>query len=354
MTSVRLRNTVPFPHFDQLDEAREIIRREADALYDVSDRMNATFCEAVDLLLGCRGRVIVTGIGKAGLIGMKISATLSSTGTGSQFLHPAEAIHGDLGCLGADDIVLALSNSGETEEVNRLLAPLAQLNVPVIAITTTAYSTLGSGAQVTIELGHLSEVGVHGLAPSTSTTAMLALGDALALVTSRRKNFTPRDFAQRHPGGSLGRKLTAVGDLMRSVDHVRVASETATVREVFSSLSHPGRRTGAVMLIDARGRLSGLFTDSDLARLLEQRCDHQLDQPIRGVMTRSPLTVPPEATLAEVIDILSGRKISELPVVDDEGRPLGLIDITDVIGCLPHAEPEQNSPEHARGLRAAS
>ncbi len=343
MSSVTARQIVPFPQFNQLEEAREILRREADALYGVSDRLDDRFNAAIELLTGCRGCVIVTGMGKAGIVGMKISATLCSTGTRSQFLHPAEAIHGDLGCLCADDVVMALSNSGETEELNRLLPLFAERSVPVIAVTGSEYSTLGSGARVTIELGHLSEVGVSGLAPSTSTTVMLAIGDALALVTSRQKGFSPRDFAKLHPGGSLGRKLRPVRDLMRSADQVRIAPQTATIREVFAKLSHPGRRTGAVMLVDERGCLSGLFTDSDLARLLERRGDQQLDRPIREVMTSSPLTVAPSATFLEVIDILAGRKISELPVVDQDGRPLGLVDITDVIGCLPQSQEESGS-----------
>jgi arabinose-5-phosphate isomerase len=176
------------------------------------------------------------------------------------------------------------------------------------------------------------EAGLHGLAPTTSTAAMLAVGDALALVISQVRNFTPQQFAVFHPGGSLGRRLASVKDIMRAGDQVRIASESATIREVFVTLARPGRRTGAVMLVDADGRLSGLFTDSDLARLLEHHRDQQFDRPISEVMTNKPLTISPDAILEEVLQLLGARHVSELPVVDAAGCPVGLIDITDLIG----------------------
>lgn len=338
--SVPSPGVVPFRQFEQLREGKEILCREADALRDVAGRLDEGFCDAIELLLRCRGRVIVTGMGKAGLIGQKIAATLSSTGTRSQFLHPAEAVHGDLGCLSSDDVVLALSNSGETDELVRLLPTISRLGAPIIAVTATATSTLAASARVVVCLGRLNEVGVHGLAPSTSTTAMLAVGDALALVTARLRGFTPETFAVFHPGGSLGRRLTRVGEIMRRGDEVRVAAATATVREVFTTLARPGRRTGAIILVNESGHVCGLFTDSDLARLLERRSDESLDRPIRLVMTHNPVTVREDETLAGVVEILAGRKLSELPVVDADRRPVGLIDITDVIGLLPAADGE--------------
>jgi arabinose-5-phosphate isomerase len=274
-------------------------------------------------------------MGKAGLVGQKIMATLASTGTRSHCLHPAEAVHGDLGRVDRDDVMLLLSQSGETEEVVRLLPPLAELGVPILAITGRADSTLGRAATVALELGPLEEACSLGLAPSTSTTAMLALGDALALVTSRMRNFDREDFARFHPGGSLGRKLSKVDHHVRPLDQCRVAEQGRTVREVFVDLSVPGRRTGAIMLVDQDGKLTGIFTDSDLARLFEHRRDRDLDLPIRHVMTADPLTPRLGRRMVDAVELMARHKISELPVVDGEGRPVGLIDVTDVVGLLP-------------------
>jgi len=336
MSSALDSQLISFGDFEQLREARAIIRHEADALIQLGNRLDLDFCTATHTLYECQGSVIVTGMGKAGLIGQKISATLSSTGTRAHFLHPAEAVHGDLGRLHTDDVLLALSNSGETEEICRLLPRVRQMCVPLVAMTSDRNNTLASRANVTICLGKMREAGPHGLAPSTSTTAMLAMGDALALVVSRMKGFTPRQFATYHPGGSLGRQLVTVGEIMRQADDLRIASENETIREVFVKLSNPGRRTGAVMLVDSEGGLSGIFTDSDLARLLENRRESRLDEPIAGVMTPHPLTTFPEALLIEVVDVLAENKVSELPVVDAERRPVGLIDITDLIGRVPN------------------
>ena len=321
--------------FEQIRYAREIIQIEAQALDKLSHRLDSAFCQAIALFFGCRGTVVVTGMGKAGLIGQKISATLASTGTRSIFLHPAEAVHGDLGRIRADDVVLVLSQSGETEEVVRLLPSLAELQVPIVAITGRAASTLGRGAAVTIELGPLKEACPLGLAPSTSTTAMLAMGDALALVTSRLLCFGHADFARVHPAGSLGRKLSKVEDQMRPLEECRVARDCQPVREVFAELRRPGRRTGAVLLVDADGRLTGLFTDSDLARLFEARRYDAFDQPIAQVMTSRPRTAPVGSMLSDAVAILAEMKISELPVVNASGAPLGLLDITDIVGMIP-------------------
>jgi arabinose-5-phosphate isomerase len=274
-------------------------------------------------------------MGKAGLIGQKIAATMSSTGTRATFLHPSEAVHGDLGKLHTDDLLLALSNSGETEELCRLIPLVQRTGTPIIAITATSASTLGRNAEIVIELGRLREAGPHGLAPTTSTTAMLALGDALALVVGRRRGLTPEKFALFHPGGRLGDQLRIVREVMRHGADLRTAPSTATIREAFVGLGKPGRRTGAVMLIDSDERLVGLFTDSDLARLLEQRREYQLDRPIAEVMTCNPLTIHPEKMLRDAVELLSKNKVSELPVVDVSGRPIGLIDITDVLALMP-------------------
>jgi arabinose-5-phosphate isomerase len=322
-------------HFEQLRTGRDIVRQEADALHQVARRLDATFCAAVELIASCEGRVVVTGMGKAGLIGQKIAATLSSTGTRSHFLHPAEAVHGDLGCLHGSDVLLALSNSGETEEISQILPTVSRLRVPIVAITSTERNTLSARADITITIGRLQEACPWGLAPSTSTTAMLAVGDALALVVSRLKGFTPQQFAVFHPAGSLGRQLKTVAELMRPLEQLRVAQATDTVRAVFTRFANMGRRSGAILLLADDGRLAGMFTDSDLARLLERRRDETFDRPISEVMNMSPLNVRPEATFSEVVDLLADRKISELPVVDADGFPAGLIDITDVIGWMP-------------------
>lgn len=322
-------------HFAQLRAARDILRHEADAIIGLSGSLDTSFCTAVETLLNTKGRVVVTGMGKAGLIGQKLAATLSSTGTPAFALHPGEAVHGDLGSVCAGDVVLCLSNSGETDEVCRLLETMKQSGATLVAITASRQSTLGRSADVVLETGHCREADAHGLAPSTSTTAMLALGDALALVVSQCRGFTPEQFAVFHPGGSLGRKLARVSEVMRPIDTLRVAHATETVRGVFVAVAKPGRRTGAVLLVDDEGRLAGLFTDSDLARLLENRRDSQIDQPIADVMTAHPACIGPEVLLGTAVEILSENKLSELPVVDDDRRPLGLIDITDVIGLMP-------------------
>ncbi len=324
-----------YSQFEQLREGRAIIKQEAEALLELSQRLDTDFCRVVDLILNLRGRVVVTGVGKAGLIGQKVVATLASTGTRSQFLHPTEALHGDLGCLSSDDVLLAISNSGETQEVCDVVAAARSLDVTCVAMTGNEFSTLGLQAEIVLRLGSIREAGPLSLAPTCSTTAMLAIGDALALVLSRARGFTPQQFGALHPGGSLGRRLRAVREVMRCGNQLRIASQSATIREVFSSPSCGGRRTGAVMLIDTDGCLSGLFTDSDLARLLEQHREAQLDRPIDEVMTKSPLTIDANSLLHDAVEVLSSRKISELPVVDDSHRPIGMIDITDVIGLMP-------------------
>jgi arabinose-5-phosphate isomerase len=324
-----------FSPIEQLRYAREIIQLEAQALTKLSARLDTSFCEATRMLHECRGCVVVTGMGKAGIVGQKISATLASTGTRSIFLHPAEAVHGDLGRVHPDDVVLVISQSGETEEIVRLLPALDDLQVNIIAITSRETSTLGRAASVTLELGPLREACALGLAPSTSTTAMLALGDALALVTSRVIQFGRDDFYRLHPAGSLGRKLSKVEDHMRPLEECRVTGDQQTVREVFATLSRPGRRSGAIMLTGEDERLTGLFTDSDLARLFEARRDDAFDRPIHEVMTPRPRSVQLGSVMSDSVGIMAEMKISELPVVNSLGQPVGLLDITDVVSLSP-------------------
>ncbi|QDU30866.1 Arabinose 5-phosphate isomerase GutQ [Anatilimnocola aggregata] len=315
---------------EQLRQGREVIRAEAQTLVALAEHLGEDFCSAVQLLHDCQGSVLVAGMGKAGLVGQKIVATLASTGTRSHFVHPSEAIHGDLGRIHRDDVLLVLSYSGETEEIVRLLPAVGQLGASVVAMTGQPSSTLGKFAAVTLDLGSIREACPLGLAPSASTTAMLALGDALALVLSQMRHFSEEDFARFHPGGSLGRKLAKVEEAMRPLDQCRLARADQTVREALLLQSRPGRRTGAVMVVGDEGQLSGIFTDSDLAKLLEARRESCIDGPIADVMTSSPTTVEVGTRLVVACQLLADRKISELPVVDSAHRPAGLIDITDV------------------------
>jgi arabinose-5-phosphate isomerase len=318
--------------FNETDYARHILQKEAAGLLSVADRLSPRdWRETVRLVRECRGHVVVAGMGKAGLVGRKISATLASTGTPSHFLHPAEAIHGDLGCLVARDVVLILSFSGETEEITRILPSLQQAGVAIIAVTGSPQSHLGKAAQVVLDLGPLEEACHWGLAPSTSTTAMLAIGDALALTVSHQRGFHPQDFVRYHPGGSLGRKLTRVEEVMRPLADCRLAGEQATLRQVLEQ-SRPGRRTGAIMLTSSDGKLAGIFTDSDLARLVAHCQDQQFDQPIHRVMTRDPKVVSLGEGLEVALGILEQHRISELPVVDQDRFPIGIIDVTDLLG----------------------
>ena len=337
--------------FEQLSFAREVIQTESRTLAQVARRLDQEFCSAIELLYDCRGSVIVAGIGKAGLIGQKIVATLASTGTSSHFLHPAEAVHGDLGRVHRHDVVLILSQSGETDEIVRILPPLTAMGVPVIAITGWAASTLARAAAAVIDLGPVEEACALGLAPSSSTAAMLAVGDALALVTSRMKGFAREDYARFHPAGSLGLKLSKVQQHMRPLEQCRIAPQEETVRQVLVRVSVSGRRTGATMLVDAEGRLSGIFTDSDLARLFEHRRDSALDGTVLSVMTANPLKIAVGSLMSDAVALMAERKISELPVVDADGRPVGLIDVTDVVGLLPQSpEPDATQAPRRMGL----
>lgn len=315
--------------------AREVLRIEASALERVRDRLGVTITQAADLVYRCPGSVIVTGMGKAGLVGQKLAATLASTGTRAFPLHPAEAVHGDLGRIRADDVVIALSQSGETDEVLRIVPALKRLGARLIAITEGAGSTLGRAADLCVALGPVQEACPLGLAPSASTTALMAVGDALALLVSRMRDFRAEDFAVYHPAGTLGRKLTRVEDVMRTGAHIRRARPDETVRDVFVRLAGPRRRSGALLIEDDHQRLLGIFTDSDLARLFEKRREAELDRPIGEVMTANPVQVTVGATIAEAVEALKLRKISELPVVDRGGHLVGLIDLTDLIGLVP-------------------
>lgn len=315
--------------------AREVLRIEAHALERVRERLTSSIARAADFVHRCSGSVIVTGMGKAGLVGQKLAATLASTGTRAFPLHPAEAVHGDLGRIRAEDVVIALSQSGETDEVLRLVPALRRLGAILIAITERAASSLGQASDLCIALGPIEEACPLGLAPSASTTALMAVGDALALLVSRMRDFRAEDFALYHPAGSLGRKLTRVEEVMRTGPQIRTARPEESVRDVFVRLAGPRRRSGAVLVVSDDQELLGIFTDSDLARLFERRRELELDRPIGEVMTPEPVQITVGGTIADAVDALKARKISELPVVDRGGRLVGLIDLTDLIGLVP-------------------
>ncbi len=315
----------------RIERAKDIVRREADAVRMVADRLDDTFAAIVDRILGLPGRVVTAGMGKAGIIAQKISATLSSTGTPSIYLHPAEAIHGDLGRVVGGDLLLALSKSGETEEVLRLLGPVKAADCAVVAITQSRESTLGRHADQVLELGPIEEVGPHQLAPSASTTAMLALGDALALVVQDGRNFGPEEFARFHPGGDLGRRLMRVEELMRTGKRNPVVRAGCTVLDAIETMTQTLGRPGATSVVDENGTLVGFFTDGDLRRLLTSLTAPVDKMRIEDVMTHQPRTISPDTFASEAIAFLHQHKIDQLPVVDDRGCIAGMLDVQDLL-----------------------
>jgi arabinose-5-phosphate isomerase len=319
----------------ELDRARDLLRHEADTLRVVAEQLDHLFVVAVDRLWACceaEGRVGVSGVGKSADVAQKLVGTFNSTGTRAYLLDATRALHGDLGMVHANDAVLVLSNSGESEEIVRLLKPLKRMAASVIAITGGRASTLAQQSDAAIVYPALSE-SLFNLAPSTSAVVAMSIGHALALALCDRRQFTHDEFARYHPAGSLGFKLSTAEEHMRRGAELRVAKASDTVRDVFARARHTGRRTGAVMLVDDDGKLAGLFTDSDLARLFERRADDRFDQPVSTVMTKTPRTIHHTARMEEAVALMRAHKISELPVIDDDHRPVGLLDITDLLGA---------------------
>jgi len=290
---------------DLVESGRNIIELEIQALRQVAEGLGDEFARAVTLIADCQGRVIVTGVGKAGIIGQKVSATLASTGTASHWIHAVEARHGDLGRVVEKDLVLVLSNSGETEVV-QLLVPLKKV----------------------LDIGQIQEACPLGLAPSCTTTAMLAVGDAIALTLFKMRSLTKEDYAFDHPGGELGRKLITVQEAMRIGERNPVAMQDVSVREAIEAMNTKGS-PGAVSLVDGEGKLVGVFTDGDLRRRMIETGPSLLDGPVADVMTRSPKTVRADDLAAEAYRIMRQYRIDNLPVVDDHGMPVGLIDVQD-------------------------
>lgn len=316
-----------------LEFARSVVAEEAGAVARMAEALDSGFEQAARLVLDCRGAVVSTGVGKAGHVARKVSATLASTGTPSHFLSPADAVHGDLGSIRNGDVLLLFSASGESEEIVRLVGILRRLAHPMIAITATRQSTLGKHAEATIEIGRIDEACPLGLAPTCSTTAMLAIGDALALSVMRERHFTADDFAVFHPAGQLGRKLMKVHEAMtfRVGENLPLAREHQTVGQVLQAVSTITRRPGAVVIVDGEGRLAGIFSDGDLRRLIVADGDKALSRRIGQVMTRSPKKTSADALAAEAMAIMRRHRIDELPVVDAADRPIGLIDVQDLV-----------------------
>ncbi len=313
-----------------LEFAKKVFDLEARAVKALGNEITGEFSRAVDMVLGAEGRVAVTGMGKAGVVGEKISATLSSTGTPSFTIHPVDAIHGDLGRITADDVVIILSNSGETEEIVRVIGPLKKIGARTISITAKADSTLGREVDATLTIGEVEEACPLGLAPSTSTTAMLAMGDALALAVLERRGFSREEFAFFHPGGSLGRKLMKVSELMRTGPECPVLTVGATVRDVIGAIT--AARAGAAAIVHKDGRLAGIFTDGDLRRYIMGENLNVASDVIEDYMVKDPLKADEEWLEEKAVGVMQKHKIGEMPVVDTDGRVVGMINMKDCLG----------------------
>ncbi len=312
-----------------LKKAKEVFKIEAKALTNLADRLDKSFLNAIDLIMACQGRVIVSGMGKTGIIGRKIAATLSSTGTPSLWIHSAEAIHGDLGQVQKNDVLIIISYSGETEETKRLLPLVKKIGVNTIAITGGLKSSLAEYSDVVLDVEVVEEGCPLGLAPMASTTATLAMGDALAACLIIRKKFKKEDFAFYHPGGSLGRNLLLkVEDIMRKGKNFAVVKETLTVNKVLLAITKA--RCGSACVINSKGKVSGIFTDGDLRRYIEADLD-LLKRQVQEVMTKEPAIIFKDQLAVEAFHILQDKKIDEVPVVDDKNNLVGLLDIQDLL-----------------------
>ena len=313
-----------------LDLARKVLRTEAAAILGLVDRLEASpgeFENALQLLFDCRGRVIVTGMGKSGLICRKIAATLSSTGTSAWFLHPAEAIHGDLGAIRDDDVVIALSHSGETEELIRLLESIRRIGARVIALTGDPGSTLARAADVTLNCGIAEEACPMNLAPTASTTAALAMGDALAMTLLVRKGFREEQFASLHPGGRLGRRLMRVENVMHAGEAAPIVKTSTPMPDVFHVMS--SKRLGMTCVVDEAGRLAGIFTDGDLRRLMS-RASNVLELSAGEAMTPNPITIPRGLLAVEALKVMETHKITSVVVTDADLAVEGVVHLHDL------------------------
>ncbi|MCS7187034.1 MAG: KpsF/GutQ family sugar-phosphate isomerase [Armatimonadetes bacterium] len=309
--------------------AKEVLQIESDAIRQLVERIGSDFEKAVHILLACKGHVVVTGMGKSGAIGRKIAATLSSTGTPSLFLHPAEGVHGDLGSITSNDVVLALSYSGETDELLAILPAIKRLGVPLIVLTGNPNSTLARAADVVLNVSVEREACPLNLAPTASAAAMLAMGDALALAAMKARRFTQEDFARLHPAGALGRRLLLrVRDLMRTGERLALVHFREPTKAAFAAITKA--RAGACVVVDDDGKLCGIVTDGDLRRAL-LRDVNLFNAPVTEVMTKSPKVIHPEALATEALRLMQNYQIDDLPVVDESGHPVGMVDVQDLL-----------------------
>ena len=314
--------------------AKQVLKIEADSIRRLISRIDKDFDKAVELVYACKGRVVVTGMGKAGIIGQKISATLSSTGTPSLWLHSAEAIHGDIGRVRKEDIVIIISNSGETEEILKLIPQIKKIGTKLIAITGNKKSSLAKNSDALLDVSIKEEACPLGLAPMASTTSMLAMGDALCAALMDKRKFKRSDFAFLHPGGSLGKQLLLkVEDIMRKASSYPIVRESRKVKEVLLAIT--ASRAGSATVVDKNGKVKGIFTDGDLRRHLGNVGDRHacplLERKIKDVMTRNPMTIKKGCLAVEALRILQEYKIDEIPIVDKKGRAIGLVDVQDLL-----------------------
>ncbi len=313
-----------------LATAREVLKIEAEGILHLVDKVDDSFAQAVNIIYRSTGRVIITGIGKSGLIGKKIVATLTSTGTQAIFLHPVEGIHGDLGIVTKDDVVIAMSNSGETNELNLIVSAIHQIGTPIIALTGNLSSQLARSADVTIDVGVKKEACPFGLAPTSSTTAALAMGDALAVALIEKREFRESDFFRFHPGGNLGLRLRAkVGDVMITGRQMPMVTQDATALTAIEEMDIKNK--GFVLVTDGKNRLAGILTDGDLRRLIRKDVDFK-GKKVEELMTGSPKTIEASASLAETIEFMQRDEITTLAVVDKKMKLQGYIHLHDILG----------------------
>ncbi len=312
-----------------LESARRVLRIEAEAIRALADRLDQAFVRALDMLEACRGRVVLTGMGKSGFIAKKIAATFASTGTPALFLHPAEGVHGDLGMVVRGDVVVAVSNSGETEEIAELLPAFQRLGLGLIALVGNPLSTLARESDVVLDVGVAEEACPMNLAPTASTTAALAMGDALAVALLERRGIREEDFALIHPGGALGKKLLLkVQDLMHRGDELPLVNQDVPMREAIPIIS--GKRLGMTGVTDGGGKVVGIITDGDLRRAL-QRWPELLERPVHAIMTRQPKCIGKGELAAKAVQVMEEHAITSLLIVDGAGRPEGVIHLHDLL-----------------------
>lgn len=316
---------------DIISEAKKVLEVEKNSIEDLMNKLDENFVNAIELMLNCDGRVIIMGVGKSGLIGRKISATFASTGTPSFYVHPGEGMHGDLGMVTSKDIVILISNSGETDEVLKVIPTLKKMGVKIISLTGKMDSSLAGYSDIAVDSGVEKEACALNVVPTASTTTVLALGDALASVLLKLRGFDESDFAFLHPGGSLGRKLLLrVEDVMHSGDANAVISNSVSMKEAIMEISTKG--LGAVSIVDDTGCLRGIVTDGDLRRAIEIH-DNLMEKSVEEVMTKDPVRIHSEKLAAEAFHLMENRpnQISVLPVVDDDGKPVGMVRIHDLV-----------------------